>query len=376
MESSDSEWSDCSGDEEEQQCVPDWDILRSTLSPEAFAALVSHAREDQAKSATSGKSWGQTPKDVPFVSGPSEEVVARQLAKERALEDTMKNLRVRSTEEELDIQNAAKPSELKATPLSEAVQQIKEEGVVRLDGVLSPSSCDAMLSVINKQLNQAIEKIPHDEMLPETGFGTVLVRDRRYDMYLNNEGITMKCLNELLHKKDERGIVGKFLTALFGEDRIGDVYFRELSSIVSEPGAPRQPLHPDVHWVDQPPLFTVFVALQDISHAMGPTIFLPGTNKETCHNEFNGDYCRKANFLKSRKYEASLLKKGDCAIFDARTLHCGSGNDKDNGSRRCLFYFTIQNPACMMYDGIDDNLSKHPNVSLDMKSFGFKSEPK
>ena len=89
------------------------------------------------------------------------------------------------------------------------------------------------------------------------------------------------------------------------------------------------------------------------------------------YNIFNGNSSRKEKFLRSRQYQASLLKKGDCAVFDARLLHCGSGNEVGSERRRALLYFTLQNPAVLDYSGIEDKLSKHPDLSLDMTAFGF-----
>ena len=63
----------------------------------------------------------------------------------------------------------------------------------------------------------------------------------------------------------------------------------ELSALVSEPGAPRQPIHPDNPHQERAPLLTCFVALQDISAPMGPTIFLPGTNTAEAHAAYEAD---------------------------------------------------------------------------------------
>ena len=37
---------------------------------------------------------------------------------------------------------------------------------------------------------------------------------------------------------------------------------RELSTLIADQGAPRQPLHPDVHYHPYPQLYTCFIALQ------------------------------------------------------------------------------------------------------------------
>ena len=52
----------------------------------------------------------------------------------------------------------------------------------------------------------------------------------------------------------------------------------ELGALVSDPTAPRQPLHPDTPWGKRLSVVTVVVALCDVDLAMGPTLFLPRTH--------------------------------------------------------------------------------------------------
>jgi ectoine hydroxylase-related dioxygenase (phytanoyl-CoA dioxygenase family) len=61
----------------------------------------------------------------------------------------------------------------------------------------------------------------------------------------------------------------------------------EVSCIVSDPGSPRQCVHADTIYMpcrqfplEMPPLYTFFIALQDISDDMGHTTFLPRTHTE------------------------------------------------------------------------------------------------
>jgi ectoine hydroxylase-related dioxygenase (phytanoyl-CoA dioxygenase family) len=52
----------------------------------------------------------------------------------------------------------------------------------------------------------------------------------------------------------------------------------------------------------------------------------------------------KEAFLEGCEYRSGLLRKGDVAVFDARTMHCGGENcsGPTGGQRRVLFYFTLQ----------------------------------
>jgi len=76
------------------------------------------------------------------------------------------------------------------------------------------------------------------------------------------------------------------------------------------------------------PLYTVFVALQDITEDMGNTIFYPRTHTEESHKMWNLSQ-RKADtptFLSGQPAMRSSLKKGDVSIFDSRLLHAGMAN--------------------------------------------------
>jgi hypothetical protein len=130
-----------------------------------------------------------------------------------------------------------------------------------------------------------------------------------------------------------------------GESQPG--VFHEFSALVCDPSADSQPIHPDASYTDDnlAPLWTVFVALQDIQTDMGATVFLPGTHRKHVHAALNSaDVDAKNNMLASAEYRRSTLQAGDCAVMDARTLHFGSANQSASDRRRVLLYFTIRNP--------------------------------
>lgn len=65
-----------------------------------------------------------------------------------------------------------------------------------------------------------------------------------------------------------------------------DALLHEVSTLVSDPGAPRQCVHADTIVLPSPqfpnasmaPLYTFFIALQDVEDGMGHTVFLPKTH--------------------------------------------------------------------------------------------------
>jgi len=110
----------------------------------------------------------------------------------------------------------------------------------------------------------------------------VLLKKGRCDMFLpigddttddeddqGNVPTLRKALTELFVSSN---ILSNTIIAATGGD---DIILYKLSSLISESRSPRQPVHPDNPYQDIPPLFTVFIALQDITIGMGPTSFIP-----------------------------------------------------------------------------------------------------
>ena len=173
-------------------------------------------------------------------------------------------------------------------------------------------------------------------------------------------------------------VLGGVLAATLGGEQ--NALLCELSCIVSEPGARAQPAHCDTAAGDASavpppaPLFSLFVALQDVSASMGPTLMYPGTHTASFHAELakrgplhlrgtssvhidlpcgvraratarpptepraSRDasppaptvtvWCRSAAPPSARWQGAVLM--------DSRLYHAGGANLADSGSRRCL----------------------------------------
>lgn len=113
----------------------------------------------------------------------------------------------------------------------------------------------------------------------------------------------------------------------------------ELSALVSDKGAPRQPVHPDTGYSNSTAIVTAFVALQDVTGEMGPTFFLAGTQSQAAHLAFNGEPAAKAELLRTSPRRLGTVRAGDATVFDSRLLHGGGANDL---GRRILFYFSFK----------------------------------
>lgn len=100
----------------------------------------------------------------------------------------------------------------------------------------------------------------------------VLFKKGRCDMFLPIGDDTTDDDDALTELLVSSNILSNTIIAATGGD---DIIIYKLSSLISEPRSPRQPFHPDNLYQDIPPLFTVFIALQDINIGMGPASFIP-----------------------------------------------------------------------------------------------------
>jgi ectoine hydroxylase-related dioxygenase (phytanoyl-CoA dioxygenase family) len=117
--------------------------------------------------------------------------------------------------------------------------------------------------------------------------------------------------------------------------------------MISDPGAKRQPVHPDTPTEsaahDEAVVCTGFVALQDITAAMGPTVVWAGTHTAAAHAAWEEE---RAGHLERSEACVATLAKGDLLLFDSRALHCGTANLPESEGRRRLFYFSLKRARC------------------------------
>jgi len=156
-------------------------------------------------------------------------------------------------------------------------------------------------------------------------------------------GVQM-ALRELLVGRGGGGSSAALLHTLLRDSLGDDASLYELSALVSEPGSPRQPVHPDNPYQPRAPLLTCFVALQPVMPMMGPTTFLPRTHTAEAHAAFEGGVTSRDALLSTSPHVVACLDAGDASLFDSRTMHCGGANDAEAGGTRVLFYCSFRNP--------------------------------
>lgn len=226
------------------------------------------------------------------------------------------------------------PLPLEVTDYSDALTVLKENGIVRINNILPPELCDVCLLAVNEKLAVAVQAgTDHFSEASQNGFGNIKPNEYRWDMFLDYSPPYSAALSSMLGETDS--LLSRLFSELFSPL---EAEFYEFGVVISDAGAKSQEIHPDTNWIELCPLYTMFIALQDISSSMGPTTFLPRTHTEEAHQHFHR---RREIFLANSECRYGLLNKGDVAIMDSRLLHCGSGN---SDSRRVVMYFTQLNP--------------------------------
>ena len=230
-------------------------------------------------------------------------------------------------------------------PPSALAAELKAQGVVRIDGALSPETVAELRDFVDAERLVAEEEVAAGHYDRASRFADLLLLENRADFLLPLRGASIKALHELV---GEGSTLGTLVREIMGDGGI----LQEIACLISEPGSKQQPLHPDTGWTKVPPLYACFVALQDVTLEMGPTVFLPGTHTEDAHALFFGGELQQGGslpppipteFLKSRKVVLGTLKAGDIAMYNQQVLHCGSANKSDKIRRQ--FYVSWRNPA-------------------------------
>jgi hypothetical protein len=167
-----------------------------------------------------------------------------------------------------------------STAVGADFEALRERGVVRLDGALGETACEALKRYVDETLVAndvgfaSSASASPDAQLSMEVFGNVYCKKNRWDLKLS-----------------------------------------------------------------YPSVFTCFVALQDVAADMGPTLFIPGTNNARAHVEFQEANERGGPALE-RPHQLAIISQGDATLFDSRTLHCGTENN--SSKRRVLFYFSFE----------------------------------
>jgi len=260
---------------------------------------------------------------------------------------------------------------------------VMDQGVARINSVLSDATVASLLDYINALLEEsqnptrmAADMEERELYAQQTRFSDVLGKLNRWDMLLPLEESpeVMQALYELLidddDDSDNTAMLADTIRSILGP--APQLY--ELGTLISDPGSERQLLHADYNYQPDftpvvPPALTCFVALQDIAQSMGPTTFLPQSATARHHQEIladdNENPSADSSLLATSPNQLNTLGRGDCSIYNPMLLHCGGANRSDQ--RRVIFYFSFKNPK---FDEKDWPLA-YASLSPDLRARGL-----
>ena len=206
----------------------------------------------------------------------------------------------------------------------DAAETLRRDGAVFLKDVCSHEACDEVMNALNEVCDSV-----------EATYGAAL---RRTDVKLGFDGATRTLVSQACGEGGVRSILSRV------DDATSEAVMVEMSVLATEKGADRQVLHPDVSF-DAPhaPLYSLFIALQDVIPEMGPTCFVLGTHDRASHDTFPMTKWGDEQFaaLVEKKCCDATLRKGDAVLYDARTFHQGGANEY---GRRALLTLTFLKP--------------------------------
>jgi len=228
------------------------------------------------------------------------------------------------------------------------VQHFALNGCCLLNDAIPADICKTLADFVDARLLDARQQIVESGFDEATYvgevFGKLRCREQRWDLKLPFEGPVAEAMVSL------GSSFGGLLTQILGRDAI----MTELSSIVSDPGAPQQPLHADTY-VAESGMVSLLIALQPITRAMGPTVLCPRTHSPAGAKLLSALKPQGANEVEAQTpgYQDEVLEAlkgvhascdmGTAVMYDSRLLHCGGMNSlaSNGGARRRVLVATF-----------------------------------
>ena len=260
---------------------------------------------------------------------------------EEAREKTLSATSVVDVEERRGDEKNGNETITKSMKLREAERAadiLRTHGLVFLKSVVPEETCDEILADLNAICDECKET--YGDALRRTDVLLGVGDDNDDDSGDGKINGVKKALEFAC--KEEGGNIRNILS--FVEDATEDAVLVELSVLATEKGADRQVLHPDVAY-DAPheTLYSVFIALQDVTQDMGPTLFVLNSHDKQTHDQLPKTKWTEKEFdvLRTKRAVEALLKKGDAVLYNARAFHQGGEN---TSGRRALLTLTFLKP--------------------------------
>lgn len=207
------------------------------------------------------------------------------------------------------------PDSLAADPQA-AAETLAEEGVLRLNGMLSADASAALRVHIDGILDQGMQNVANGSKAYSDLFGEFMCREHRYDLLLPLDVHILETVRHVIER------VAPLLNHSIGED----CTMCELEALISDPGSHAQPLHFDTAFDYNEPRVSMLIALQDVTASMGPTAFYPSTNTPEWHLAYKRRDEELEELLECYPRVVGEMSAGDCYLYDTRVLHYGGAN--------------------------------------------------
>ncbi|CAE7351409.1 unnamed protein product [Symbiodinium necroappetens] len=240
--------------------------------------------------------------------------------------------------------------------LEDAIQTLDKEGCLLIESAVSAHACqrlaefvDCALASAHQEVNQASDARIRSGLM------------KRYFRKLVHEGkqdrieLTLPLVSEVREVLEPLcALVAPILEPFLSRE----APLVDLSCMITDADAEQQPLHADTKILDSAilPLFTVFVSLQDISRAMGPTWLCPRSHTAESHLRLmalraalQSSKPRDMGEILLQQFGASSAEcsTGTAIIMNSQLLHCGGAQAaaERGGRRRRLLYVTFHRPG-------------------------------
>jgi len=168
---------------------------------------------------------------------------------------------------------------------------LKADGVIRVNACLTKDAAAALRTHVLHELAASKEDILAARVGAREVMGQELERPYRDDYLLSLLAPPRPTTTDDVNNTDDVSPaaghpMAAALNELFGDaGKLRSLYelivtkqglLYEMAVMVTTPGADRQMVHADMPYQREPPLYSIFVALQDVEFDMGPTVFLKG----------------------------------------------------------------------------------------------------
>eukprot|EP00746_Dinoflagellata_sp_MGD_P157379 gnl/MRDRNA2_/MRDRNA2_86192_c0_seq1.p1 gnl/MRDRNA2_/MRDRNA2_86192_c0~~gnl/MRDRNA2_/MRDRNA2_86192_c0_seq1.p1 ORF type:complete len:497 (-),score=93.92 gnl/MRDRNA2_/MRDRNA2_86192_c0_seq1:73-1563(-) len=219
-------------------------------------------------------------------------------------------------------------------------------GVAVVQEAMSAQIGAQLAMFIDSELAFAYKEVQNNSHLYSKYFGSISTRENRRDLKLPLAKPVQAALRSLSRS------LGSLFQSILADSASP---MCELCCVISDPGAKCQPLHPDttIEADASKRLVTIFIALQDVTKEMGPTVVCPGTHCATSHdllktlssvNLRTNDQC-----IEAMGGVHACCSAGSAVIMDSRLVHCGGANlDAEKGGRRrrllCISFAPVGDP--------------------------------